>query len=130
MTTAPVRLDRPKPWMTAFNRLAMRIAGTRWFPLYAVVQHRGRKSGKAYEVPVALIVAPTQFVICLPWGPRTNWAQNVIAASGCDIRWKGRMVRASEPRLVGREVALPLASRFERFVIPRIGFDDFLLLQR
>jgi hypothetical protein len=32
--------------------------------------------------------------------------------------------------VVGREVALPLANRFERFLIPRLGFEDFLVTER
>lgn len=120
----------PPAWTAGFNRLALRVSGHRYFPLYAVVEHVGRKSGQAYEVPVALIAAPTQFVICLPFGRGTNWARNVIAAGGCDIRWKGRVHHVTSPRVVGREVALPLANRFERFMIPRLGFEDFLLLQR
>lgn len=128
--TATAAPRTPPAWTGPFNRLAMLVAGHRWFPLYAVVQHRGRKSGTAYEVPVAIIAAPRQLVICLPFGRRTNWAQNVIAAGGCDIRWKGAVHHVTEPRIVGRDVALPLANRFERFVIPRAGFEDFLLLER
>ena len=120
----------PPAWAAGFNRLALRISGHRLFPLYAVVEHVGRKSGRAYEVPVALIASPAQFVICLPFGRGTNWARNVVAAGGCDIRWKGGTHHVTSPRVVGREVALPLANRFERFMIPRLGFSDFLLLDR
>jgi deazaflavin-dependent oxidoreductase (nitroreductase family) len=121
---------KPPGWTARFNRLALRLSGHRYFPLYAVVEHVGRKSGRAYEVPVALITSPTQFLICLPFGRGTNWARNVLAAGGCDIRWKGRLHHATAPRIVGRDVALPLANRFERFMIPRLGFSDFLLLDR
>ena len=131
MTATPTSTSRrPPAWTAGFNRLALRMSGHRFFPLYAVVHHVGRKSGQAYEVPVALIAAPTQFVICLPFGRGTNWARNVVAAGGCDIRWKGGIHHVTSPRVVGREVALPLANRFERFMIPRLGFEDFLLLER
>ena len=40
------------------------------------------------------------------------------------------MHHVRDPRLVGQVVALPLANRFERFMIPRLGFEDFLLLER
>lgn len=129
MTTATTPA-RPPGWAGGFNRMALRVAGHRWFPLYAVVEHRGRRSGKAYEVPIALIASRDQFLICLPFGRGTNWARNVLAAGGCDVRWKGSVHHATEPRVVGRDVALPLANRFERFVIPKLGFEDFLLLQR
>jgi deazaflavin-dependent oxidoreductase (nitroreductase family) len=127
MTATTAR--RPSGWTHRVNGFALRISGHRWFPLYAVVEHRGRRSGKAYEVPIALIASPDQFLICLPFGPGTNWARNVIAAGGCDVRWKGAVHHATAPRLVGREEALPLANRFERFMIPRVGFEHFLLLQ-
>jgi deazaflavin-dependent oxidoreductase (nitroreductase family) len=127
MTATTAR--RPSGWTHRVNRFALRISGHRWFPLYAVVEHRGRRSGKAYEVPIALIASPDQFLICLPFGPGTNWARNVIAAGGCAVRWKGAVHHATAPRLVGREEALPLANRFERFMIPRVGFEHFLLLQ-
>jgi deazaflavin-dependent oxidoreductase (nitroreductase family) len=120
----------PPAWFGVLNRLALRLSGHRFFPLYGVVEHVGRKSGRAYEVPVALIVAPDQFVICLPFGRKTNWAQNVIAAAGCDIRWKGGVHHVTEPRIVGRDVAMPLANWFEQVMIPPLGFEDFLLLRR
>jgi deazaflavin-dependent oxidoreductase (nitroreductase family) len=130
MTTATTPARRAPGWAGGFNRLALRISGHRWFPLYAVVEHHGRRSGTAYEVPIALIASPDQFLICLPFGPGTNWARNVIAAGGCDVRWKGGVHHATQPRLVGREEALPLANRFERFIIPRVGIEHFLLLER
>ena len=128
--TATTTPRRPPAWGDRANAFALRVAGHRWFPLYAVVEHVGRKSGRAYEVPIALIASPSQFVICLPFGRGTNWARNVIAADGCDLRWKGAVHHAAQPRVVGQDVALPLANRFERFMIPRLGFEDFLLLQR
>jgi deazaflavin-dependent oxidoreductase (nitroreductase family) len=130
MTTATSPSRRSPQWARGFNRFALRISGHRWFPLYAVVEHRGRTSGTAYEVPIALIASGDQFLICLPFGRATNWARNVLAAGGCDVRWKGGVHHATQPRLVGRDVALPLANRFERFIIPRLGFEHFLLLQR
>jgi deazaflavin-dependent oxidoreductase (nitroreductase family) len=129
MTSATRAARRPPAWAAGFNRFALSIAGHRWFPLYAVVEHRGRKSGQAYEVPIALIATPSQFLICLPFGRSTNWARNVIAADGCDVRWTGGVHHVTAPRLVGQDVALPLANRFERVLIRRLGFEDFLLLQ-
>jgi hypothetical protein len=62
------------------NPVARLLAGHRWFPLWAVLHHRGRKSGKDYAIPVAVMATPDTFVIGLPWGVRTSWVQNVIAA--------------------------------------------------
>lgn len=110
--------------------VATLLAGRRWFPLWAVLHHQGRKSGKEYAVPVAPLVGPDTFVIGLPWGGRTNWAQNVIAAHGCTVRWKGRDYRLTDPELVGVEAALRLAGPFQRFVLKRTRIPAFLQLRR
>jgi len=39
----------------------------------------------------------------------------------------GNLDRATQPRLVGREEALPLVNRFERFTFPLFGVEHFLL---
>lgn len=54
---------------------ARRFAGRRFFPLWAVVHHRGRRSGRELTVPVAVRVTPLEFLIVLPWGTGTNWAR-------------------------------------------------------
>jgi hypothetical protein len=33
-----------------------RLAGRRWFPLWAQLRHKGRRSGKEYVIPVAVMV--------------------------------------------------------------------------
>lgn len=107
------------------------LAGRRWFPVWAVVHHRGRVSGRELAVPVALTVTPTGFVINLPWGARTNWVRNVIAAGGCTLRWKGTDHRVVDPRIVDAAAARPYYSRFAwstaRTLFPA---DAWLLLSR
>ena len=110
--------------------LGRRLAGRRWFPLWAVLRHRGRRTGREYAIPVAVLVTPDTFVIGLPWGTGTNWAQNVLAAGGCTIRWKGVEHQVTDPQLVGTDVALQAAGPLPRLVIRRVGFPGFLQLRR
>jgi deazaflavin-dependent oxidoreductase (nitroreductase family) len=116
--------------MRTLNPLALRMAGRRWLPVWARLSHRGRRSGKEYQIPVAVLVTPDSFVIALPWGTQTNWVQNVLAAGGCTIFWKGADHHATQPRLVDTKVALAAANRFERVIIARVNFPGFLELQR
>jgi hypothetical protein len=76
------------------------LAGRRWIPIWAVVHHRGRVSGRELAVPVAVTPTPSGFVINLPWGAGTNWVRNVIAAGGCTIRWKGADHRVDDPAII------------------------------
>jgi deazaflavin-dependent oxidoreductase (nitroreductase family) len=107
------------------------VAGRRWFPQWAVVHHRGRRTGRELAVPVALLVTPEAFVITLPWGGGTNWARNVLAAGGCTIRWKGADHRVTAPELVDRARARAFYGRGSWAVVERVmGADSFLLLRR
>ena len=110
--------------------IARQIAGRRWFPLYAVLRHRGRKSGTEYAIPVAVLVKPDTFVIALPWGPRTNWVQDVIAAQGGTIRWKGVDYVVTDPQLVDATVALGGATPIQRAALNRKEFPGLLALHR
>jgi deazaflavin-dependent oxidoreductase (nitroreductase family) len=102
-----------------FNKVAVRLAGHRFFPLWAVLRHTGRRSGQPYQTPVAVIPTPTAFLIALPWGRDTDWARNVRRAGGCTIRWKGKDFTCSEPTFVGKEVAVAAATGMLRRGIER-----------
>lgn len=121
---------RPARLVKVTSPLARQLAGRRWFPLWAVLEHRGRSSGRTYAIPVAVLVTPETFVISLPWGPQANWVRNVLAAQGCSIRWKGERFRVTDPQLVGVDVALKAAGSFQRAVIRRFGLTAFLQLRR
>lgn len=45
----------PRAAQRAFEPVAKALAGRRWFPLWAVMHHRGRRSGTAYATPVAVV---------------------------------------------------------------------------
>ena len=107
------------------------LAGRRFFPLWAVVHHIGRKSGRELTVPVAVRVTPQLFIVVLPWGPGTNWARNVLAAGGCVVRWKGADHQTGRPEVVEQAQARSYYSRFEWAVVQRVfRAESFLLLHR
>ena len=110
--------------------VARGISGRRWFPLFAVMHHRGRRSGTAYDTPIAIIptVAKDVFLIGLPWGRDTNWGRNVVAADGATLTWKGREHRATSPRIIDGEEAASLAKPLFRPVIRR--FPAAIVLRR
>jgi deazaflavin-dependent oxidoreductase (nitroreductase family) len=107
------------------------MAGRRWFPGWAVVHHRGRKTGRALSVPVAVIVTPEVFVINLPWGPGTNWVRNVVVAGGCVVRWKGVDHPVTRPELVDKTAARRYYGRVAWAIVRRLfPADTWLVLHR
>lgn len=110
--------------------MARAMAGHRMIPLWAVVHHRGRKTGRALSVPVAVRLTQDGFLINLPWGPGTNWVRNVLVAGGCTIRWKGEDHRVTQPRLVGPGEARPYFGRITWGVAQRMfAAEHFLVLR-
>src|SRR4051794_30362413 len=51
-----------------FNSVVLRIAGMRFFPLYGVIEHRGRRSGRIFHTPVVVRPLADGFVVPMPWG--------------------------------------------------------------
>jgi hypothetical protein len=68
-------------------------------------------------------------VVALTYGPGTDWVRNVLAAGECRLERRGRRVRLVNPRVV-RDPARRLVPQPVRLVLPLIGADHFLLLDR
>jgi deazaflavin-dependent oxidoreductase (nitroreductase family) len=84
-----------------------------YLPWFAVVEHRGRKSGRTYSTPVNAFRFGNSLCVGLGHG-RTDWVKNVLAAEEAEVRMLGRRHRIVNPRIVDREEAgpgLPLAAR-------------------
>ena len=107
------------------NRISNRIAPQ--LPGFGVVVHRGRRSGRRYETPVNVFPAADGYVLALTYGPDTDWAKNVLAAGGCELRTRGRTVPLSSPRLF-RDESRHNIRPFERQVLRFLGVSDFLSL--
>jgi deazaflavin-dependent oxidoreductase (nitroreductase family) len=107
----------------------MRLAGTRFLPLYGVIEHRGRRSGKLFRTPV--VVQPTSdgFIVPMPWGEGTDWYRNVRAAGECVIRWKGRDYHLVQPEVIDAATASANFSSFEAAGMRRFGIKQCLRLR-
>jgi deazaflavin-dependent oxidoreductase (nitroreductase family) len=108
------------------NRVTRHIAP--WMPGFAVVVHRGRRSGRLYQTPVNVFAAEDGYVLALTYGPDTDWVKNVLAAGGCELRTRGRVIRMVSPRLFHDEARRDIRP-LERQVLRVIGVADFLSLK-
>jgi deazaflavin-dependent oxidoreductase (nitroreductase family) len=105
------------------------LAGRRFFGLWGIVHHVGRRSGMAYATPVVILGAGDELFIPLPFGPSTQWPRNVLAADGCRIRWRGRDYHTVAPEVVERSLVLPGVNPILRALIPIVGIRHFLRLR-
>jgi len=120
----------PRRLVNATAPVARALAGRRWVPLWALIRHRGRRSGTAYETPIAVVPTTdaSTVMIGLPWGVTTNWARNVMAAGGASLRWKGRDLVLVHPRIIDGAEAERLAKAPLRPVLRR--FPGAIVFER
>ena len=112
------------------NPLVLKLAGTRLLPLYGVIEHRGRRSGKVYRTPVVVRPTGDGFIVPMPWGERTDWYRNVRAAGGCVLRWNGRDYPVVQPELIDDPAEVGAAfGAFPRMMMARLGTNHSLRLR-
>lgn len=119
-----------KAFARVFNPLARPLAGSGLIPVWGVVRHTGRRSGRAFATPVALAATRDGFFVPLPWGDRTDWCRNLVAAGGGAIRYRGREYPVRDPEVVSAALATPAFPRLLRPIIPVVGIKTFLHLRR
>lgn len=120
---------RLRPFVHAFNGIAAYVAGRRFTPLWGVIRHRGRKSGRVYATPVVLRPVPGGFVVPLPWGPTTDWCRNVLAAGGAQVRWKGEDRAVERPEVVDVTSVKDAFDPFQLGTMARANITRCLILR-
>ncbi len=108
------------------NPVLGKIASWGWIPVWGVVVHTGRKSGRQFATPIALARTNDGFVIPLPWGAGTDWCRNLVAAGGGVVRWGGVDHIVTEPEVIEQAAAIPAFPAPVRGLIPVIGIKRFL----
>lgn len=106
--------------------ITLRLAGSGLIPIWGVLHHRGRKSGKAYATPLAILRTPDGFVLPLPFGEGTDWCRNLRAAGGGVIHWRGADHTVVEPEIMDAAAAMPAFNRVLRPVVRVVGIKKFL----
>lgn len=94
-----------------FNRVVTnRVQGVyAWLvPPWAVVVHRGRRSGRPYRTPVFAFRQERTLVIALLYGEESDWLRNLRAAGGGRVVRVGRTFELGEPRVVETSAAAEL----------------------
>lgn len=110
---AHVRLPRA---LARINRYVTNpIMGTwaPYLPPWAVLEHRGRKSGTTYRTVIFAFLRGDTVVVALTYG-ETDWLRNVLAAGEARLTRRGRSHVIRSPRVVMADDAaeLPAGTRW------------------
>ena len=87
------------------NRFTTRIAGKRYVPLYVLLRHRGRRSGREYATPVVGMRVPGGFAIPMAFGEGADWYRNIVSAGGATIRQHGTEHHLVDPAAIDPDSA-------------------------
>lgn len=114
-------------WLPGINKAVFNRVQGLWAPYvppYAVIVHKGRKSGNEYRTPVTAFRSGSTIAVPLPYGERTDWARNLLAAGRGGVERLGRLHRLTGPRVVTDPAQLPAPlrplTRYMKFLVADI----------
>jgi hypothetical protein len=110
-----------------FNPWSLCFAG-RPNSFWAVIFHRGRRSGKEYITPIVAVRENSSFIIPLPYGQQVDWFQNIMAAGSCDLIYRGKMYHASKPEMIPFEEGIGVFAGWVQARLRRLNTEYLLRL--
>jgi deazaflavin-dependent oxidoreductase (nitroreductase family) len=82
-------------------------------PPWAVILHRGRRSGRRYRTPLLAFRRGRTLVIALLYGEESDWLANLRAGGGHVVR-RGRTFVVGPPEVIETGAAGSLLARLSR----------------
>jgi deazaflavin-dependent oxidoreductase (nitroreductase family) len=113
---------------TTMNPRVMRTAGTAGTQT-SIIEHVGRKSGRAYETPIDVIAAKTGFLIALPYGTRADWVRNVVASGSATVVANGERIDVDRPTILATSDVADLIPRRTLRTLRLFGVKQCLHLE-
>ena len=124
-------------WLARFNRhvtnpIQRLWAG--WIPTGGILEHVGRRSGKAYRTPLTVFSADIDgrpgIAILLSYGPNRDWLKNITAAGGGRVQRYGKTFGVADPHVVGKAEAAPHVTGGGRPLFALLPFEKAVLLTK
>jgi deazaflavin-dependent oxidoreductase (nitroreductase family) len=107
----PIRLSRR---VARFNRAVgnpIQLTYAWLLPPWAVIHHRGRRSGREYRTPVNAYKRGSLLAVVVLYGPNSDWVRNLLAAGGGSVVRGGRHYALTQPRVVAMASGDPVLRR-------------------
>jgi deazaflavin-dependent oxidoreductase (nitroreductase family) len=93
---------------------------------FALLRHVGRRSGKAYEIPIMVWPVESGFVIELTYGRKVDWLRNLQAAGGGSLRYHKREFVLQKPEFIDAETGWRALPGWTRPILRLSGEHEFV----
>lgn len=93
---------------------------------YSIVEHVGRRSGRAYANPVSAYRLGDGFGITILYGVDAQWVRHVLATGQLTLRTRGRDHVLVRPELISAPDALPAYPWWQQRTLRTRGVEHFL----
>lgn len=98
-------------------------------PMFGIIHHVGRTSGREYRTPVNTYSYLDGWLFALAYGRNTDWVKNVLAANGCRLETRGRIMDLQDPQFLPRTEGLQAVPALVHLALNGMNITDFLYLQ-
>jgi deazaflavin-dependent oxidoreductase (nitroreductase family) len=109
------------------NPLQLRWAGR--IRGYAIIEHTGRKSGRAYRTPVNAFRTPEGFAFLVGYGTHSDWVRNLLAAGGGQLVHRNQRYEISAPKLVSGDDGRAMLPAPMRLLTRLVRAQDVLVVR-
>ncbi|WP_165978340.1 nitroreductase family deazaflavin-dependent oxidoreductase [Actinomadura darangshiensis] len=71
-----------------------------FLPPFAMIVHKGRRSGREYRTPVTAFRSGGRLIVGLPYGRDADWVRNLLAEGHGGVERLGRVRRIENPQVL------------------------------
>ena len=94
---------------------------------FAVLHHKGRKSGQEYETPLNAWRQGPQVLVSLTYGSDVDWLKNARAAGVSIIVMRGDRARVGPPTTIPAEEGRARVPKSVRIALDLLNVDGFVV---
>jgi len=109
------------------NRFFLLFA--KWLPPFAIMNHRGRRSGRRYRTPILAFPTETGFVFVLTYGRDVDWVRNLMASDSGRLEYKGDEIPILMIRFTKYDDVRELFPYLVQLPLSLISVEDCLLVE-
>ena len=101
-----------------------------WIPPFAVIEHRGRTSGRQYRTPVLAFPTAEGYLFALTYGRNVDWVRNLRSSGNGILKYGGGTEKIHYYQLITYEEVKENFPGIVRLFLQIIHVNDCLIVEK